>query len=101
MFACQPVPICWNIPCGYMMLTIMIPVRRKYESVYLCPLRSRRLCSSRSAPIAAERKLRGPSVCSVALKWQGTQQHGEAGAHDELVGMRSVVLKSVCLVVLK
>ena len=76
----------------------------------LSPLRSRRLCSSSSAPIAADTKVRGPSVSSVVLKWQGTQQHGEAGAHDELVGARtrirrrsvwSVVLKSVCSVVLK
>ena len=31
--------------------------------------------------VALAQHLRGPSVCSVVLKWQGTQQHGEAGAH--------------------
>ena len=25
-------------------------------------------------------------MCSVVLKWQGTQQHGEAGVDDELAG---------------
>ena len=34
LFARQPVPICWKTPCGYMMLIILIPVRRTYESVY-------------------------------------------------------------------
>ena len=28
-------------------------------------------------------------MCLVVLRYQGTQQHGEAGAHDELVGTKT------------